>query len=620
MLRRVLVCCLLITLKIGSSAQSSDLINQICSHYLSDKNQYEDGIKELLSSDRLNDEDRSIAYALNSCLFDPLQYKDSINYYLNLVESCNTDRCKGYYAAAKSRISYGQERGREAVDLALEAIHYLDAEDDQYFYMIMHHTAAITYYWMGDYNKSEKYITIALENALELDYPWSIAAAYDALANGYSGDDEMKADSFRQLYYNTIERIDDYKYEIYAYANMAWGLSNKDLDDSARVYFEKAFDLARENEDQSIQVEMLIYLAENSFWREEYQEAIQQYELMQTYPQEHIEDPGVIRAYDFWSQSYAGLGKYKEAYEYMRKYKETDDEYWDYTTKEKTAELDARYENLRKEAQLSEQQLKITQRTTQRNMAYIGGLSLLALGLFFLYRNRKNQKLTTSKIANLEKQQKLMALDYMVQGQEQERRRIAQDLHDGLGGILASAKLQINRVQEEIDKLSDINMFQKAQDMIDYAHNEVRRISHDMMPGALIDLGLIAAVEDLVEYVSSSSDTAVQLVDQSESIFLTEIQNVQLYRSIQELINNVIKHADASNIIVTFQKSGDQLNISVEDDGRGFDISNVQGDGIGISGVQNRIKYLNGLVTFEQANPGTIVNISIPITETLSMS
>ena len=276
-------------------------------------------------------------------------------------------------------------------------------------------------------------------------------------------------------------------------------------------------------------------------------------------------------------------------------------------------DLEIQYATKEKEALIAKQEKEIISRTNEKNYYRTVMLfSSLLLGLIFLalfqYR-----RITKSKIENLENQQKLMALDYMVQGQENERRRIAQDLHDGLGGILSTAKLQIAKVNEELDKLSQLDVVSQAQNMIDRAHNEVRRISHDMMPGALIDLGLVAAVEDLVESVGNSNNFKISIIDHTDDFQLTEIQKVQLYRTIQELVNNIVKHSEANKVEITFDKTEDQYEIIVADNGIGFDFNSSKQKGLGLTSIENRIKYLNGDVKFSNSEPGVLVKVSVPI-------
>lgn len=202
-------------------------------------------------------------------------------------------------------------------------------------------------------------------------------------------------------------------------------------------------------------------------------------------------------------------GNYQKSNELLYKYFEIKDSIYSEENRTILADLEIKYESSKKDAEIATQTLRINQRTTQGIWFIAGASALLLLTWFLVYRNRKNKILANAKFENLEKQQKLLALDYMVQGQEQERKRIAQDLHDGLGGLLTSAKLQIQKIQREIEKFTDLKLFDQAEKMINHAHTEVRRIAHDMMPGALIDLGLIDAIEDLINKLKKEQNFVI---------------------------------------------------------------------------------------------------------------
>jgi len=133
-------------------------------------------------------------------------------------------------------------------------------------------------------------------------------------------------------------------------------------------------------------------------------------------------------------------------------------------------------------------------------------------------------------------------MDSMVQGQEEERKRIAKDLHDGLGGILSSAKLQLKAVEKEIQKLEGLKLFEKAEGLLENASQEVRRIAHDMMPDALMNLGLQAAIEDLEYNINQSTTVTMKTQFYLANTILPEKTEVRVYRIMQEIIKNVIKH------------------------------------------------------------------------------
>ncbi|NND05567.1 MAG: tetratricopeptide repeat protein [Saprospiraceae bacterium] len=278
-------------------------------------------------------------------------------------------------------------------------------------------------------------------------------------------------------------------------------------------------------------------------------------------------------------------------------------------------EIETKYEVAQKDAVLANQKLELSTKTHQRNLLILIAILLGFLTWFLFYRNRKNQSLATSKIDSLHKQQKILALDYMVQGQEEERKRIAQDLHDGLGGILASARLQMQRITKEIEKLSDMDLLKKAELLIGNAHREVRRISHDMMPGALIDLGLVEAVEDLALDLQEKSDMRINVIAPEVALKLTDLQKVQLYRAIQEICQNTLKHAEASQLLIDFSIDQKNLIIDLADDGKGYDptVESIE-YGLGIKNIHSRITYLNGTVqTTAQQGMGVQYRIAVPI-------
>lgn len=314
------------------------------------------------------------------------------------------------------------------------------------------------------------------------------------------------------------------------------------------------------------------------------------------------------------SEIYAEEAIYKTAFDYRLQYEMASDSLFELENVKNINQLQKKFETERKDKELIRQELELQKRQSQLNRAYTGGIALLAFGGFLFYRNRKNQKLATTKIENLEKQQKLMALDYMVQGQEEERKRIAQDLHDGLGGLLTTARLQIQNVQNELNKLGELQLLNQAESMINNACTEVRRISHDMMPTALIDLGLQDALEDLCANIMSEHPIHIRVMNDASEDIANENIKVQLYRIFQELLNNTIKHAEANEITINISQSENHLNIQYADDGKGFDstLKHSGDEGIGMKNINSRIRYLNGNMKM-QTKDGFRCRINVPL-------
>lgn len=311
------------------------------------------------------------------------------------------------------------------------------------------------------------------------------------------------------------------------------------------------------------------------------------------------------------SNSYQKLGNYRMAYEYLDDVESLKDTLYEDRRIELVQEYESKFELDQKDKEIITQQLAAQRSAGQRNMAIMGLGALLMISLFFFDRYRKNQKLNSVKIDNLQKQQKLMALDYMVQGQEEERKRIAQELHDGLGGLLSSARLQMKTIEKEITKLEELQLFSKAEEMIDTACQEVRRISHDMMPGALIDLGLVEALEDLVSNAASGQMALISFETDAEDYPFSDQEKVQLYRIAQEAIQNAIKHAGAATINVRLEHISECLSLTIADDGRGFD-SLASYSGLGLRTIQSRAEYLGGKMTVNSNESGTTLEVLIP--------
>ena len=200
----------------------------------------------------------------------------------------------------------------------------------------------------------------------------------------------------------------------------------------------------------------------------------------------------------------------------------------------------------------------------------------------------------------------------MITGQEKERSRIAQDLHDGLGGLMASIKAHLSKIRKEVQLLDGLNIYDKTRLLVNEAADEVRRIAHNMMPASLKHLGLSAAVHDLGVRISDQGlETHVEIYGQEFK--LTDSIQIMIYRIIQELAHNAVKHAFAKELLLQLLFGDDNLSISVEDNGRGFDPNNVE-EGLGLHSTRSRVRYLQGTIEISTNDgKGTAIQIDIPL-------
>ena len=211
----------------------------------------------------------------------------------------------------------------------------------------------------------------------------------------------------------------------------------------------------------------------------------------------------------------------------------------------------------------------------------------------------------------------MTATQAIVQGQEEERSRLAKDLHDGLGGILSSTKYSLNNMRENfIISPENAIAFERTMTMLNQSITELRRVAHNMMPETLMKLSLSEALEDFCAQVTQSG--ALQVSYQSFGIDNLSLENqvkITVYRIVQELINNAIKHAVAATATVQVLCNDNKLNITVEDDGKGFDKTIlIDSGGIGYKNLQSRISFLKGTIDIQsQTGKGTSVYIEIPL-------
>jgi two-component system, NarL family, sensor kinase len=266
--------------------------------------------------------------------------------------------------------------------------------------------------------------------------------------------------------------------------------------------------------------------------------------------------------------------------------------------------------------------------TATRNRLYLSLLFLLiALLLAIIWYNRgkllqkknlvaqQNALMQEQKIRELENEKQILASQAVLKGQEEERSRLARDLHDGLGGLLAGVKHSIINMKDNvIISSSSVAGFEKSLNMIDTAMKELRRVAQNMMPEALAKFGLEEALKD---YCASSSTPAFKVIFQSfgNSIELNTATEIIIYRIIQELVYNAFKHAEASQVMVQMVKGDDWITLSVEDNGKGFDVDDLKNaTGAGWSNINSRLDYLKGNIDLKsQKGTGTSINIEIKI-------
>lgn len=294
-------------------------------------------------------------------------------------------------------------------------------------------------------------------------------------------------------------------------------------------------------------------------------------------------------------------------------------------------DLEARYESEKKAQQISqlEQESELQRLRLRQKNSLIWGLAALAILIATLaalaIRNLRNRRrlaeqtlqLQEQQLIQLKQEQQLTVADAVLRGQENERQRLARDLHDGLGGMLSGVKQTLNGMKgnQILSETAALGLSQVIGDL-DRSIGELRHIARNMMPEALVRFGLRDALQDYCDHVQLTSRLTVNFQAFGfDGERLPQQTEVILFRIAQELLNNIVKHAGADTVLVQLLRDETRVHLTVEDNGRGFDPEQLEkAPGVGWLNIRSRVNYLQGSLDLRTApGEGTSVSIECPV-------
>lgn len=325
------------------------------------------------------------------------------------------------------------------------------------------------------------------------------------------------------------------------------------------------------------------------------------------------------QSYGFLAENYEAKKDYVSAMKYFQLYSQYKDSVYNEENAKQMAEMQTKYETDKKDLEIAKNKAEIETKEKQaafKNLLIAGiiGFTLLLTIAGYLFFRKKQIQQKAELNEEIAKQKELRT-KLIIEAEEKERRRIAQDLHDGVGQILSAAKLNLSGLESKITLTTkdEKDAFKNALDLIDDSVKEVRIVSHNMMPNTLIKMGLASAIREFITKIGSVPNLKIDLEIVGLDARLNENTETVLYRVIQEVVNNIIKHAKANTISLQLVKHDKELTIMIEDNGIGFDAENINAfDGIGLKNIISRIEFLNGTVHFD-SNPGRGTNVVIEV-------
>ncbi|MBL7912072.1 MAG: sensor histidine kinase [Bacteroidia bacterium] len=328
---------------------------------------------------------------------------------------------------------------------------------------------------------------------------------------------------------------------------------------------------------------------------------------------------GVMSAYEMLAFSYQEQKNFEKALESYHAYILMKDSIMSNKEKEEIAELQTRYEVEKKDLQLGKNKAELEAKEKQnfiKNIIIVSIILLIFLVIIIAVITFRKKRVEQKAELDAEiAAQKEIRIKSIIEAEEKERRRIAQDLHDGVGQILSAAKLNLSGIEGQIklENPEQKEAFKNAMDLIDDSVKEVRAVSHNMMPNTLIKLGLASAIREFITKIGNVPNLKIDLEIVGLDKRIDENTETVLYRVIQEIVANIIKHAKATEISLQLIKHEKELSIIVEDNGVGFDTSKINSfEGIGLKNIISRIEFINGSVHFDSTiNRGTTVVIEV---------
>lgn len=313
------------------------------------------------------------------------------------------------------------------------------------------------------------------------------------------------------------------------------------------------------------------------------------------------------------SETYAQMGQADKALVYLKQSYQLKDSLFNSETESKIAELETVYETEKKEQQLSIQKASIT----KKNYALAGLAGILALLILLgVTTIRKRAVQSEMRLQSTVMKQQDIATRAVLTAEENERKRIAADLHDGVGQMMSVAKMNLSAFENDLGFKTDEQKlaYEKVIGLVDESCKEIRNISHQMMPNALLKSGLSSAVKEFIDKIDSRL-LKVNLHTEGLNERLDNNVETVLYRVIQECVNNVIKHSGANMLDISIIKDNDGISATIEDNGRGFDATNKEKfEGIGFKNIMSRVEYLKGTLDIDTSpGKGALIAIHVPL-------
>ncbi|WP_194776772.1 ATP-binding protein [Pararhodonellum marinum] len=542
-------------------------------------------------SDVLHYDSANFFYQQALPFFDAIAYKKGIaSVYIN---SGNLSQYQGNYG--------------KAVDDYLLGISFLEDIQDLKSLATSYGNLANIFNDIYQLDQAKFYFNKALEISKVLGDSLDMAFAFQGISSVLLRDQqlglaEIYLDSLTELAHHLNFPFLDLQH---AFAQVELALEKKEFDKAsapAKVSLQKAIELGNPYYLSAAHYFVgKVHLEEGRL-----DAAATQLNLAEQYARDVQAKEYLISAYKGLFELYKKKGQFAEALSYLEAYELYYDSMMNQNQRWKVNELERKFASEVKDKELLQNRVSLDQANFQllkkKNQNQL--LTFLVLGFFLTamllwYLLRLRQKKKNQEILNLKREHQIKTLESLIKGEEKERLRISKELHDGVNGDLSAVKFMLTGLLEKNNRI-----LQEAVLMIDKSCEQVRALSHNLVPPSLEKFSLVEAIQDYCRKMNEVQEAEIIFQHIGACDALSKNTELNLLRIAQELVNNAIKHAQAKEITVQISCYGNQIQLTVEDDGIGFDPS-IDHEGIGLQNIRSRVDYLEGTLDIHSDEKGS---------------
>lgn len=620
----------------AAAGQAPDSLSLAVDHLLEAKK----SLKKTAAGNIRNDTLSVLQYCKKAKEIRSVDFDSSLYYVKKALDiSLRTRSLKMISSVAQDLGGYyiSMERFQDALSCFLSSLRIEESVNDNIGMADVYLLLGRTYYYMELFPKSLEYNTKALDIYTRYNNNLGIAKALGQIGSLHCSREfcEKRSEEEKLKDFGTAIEYFEKAMKKYSLSGSEQGIAEVNLDfatvynkmkreDIAIDYIKKALTYYRRVNDPE-SVSNALYILGKTYRRMGYYDkSIESFRESESIGKANGMLQGVQFLYEAMATTYAEAKDYREAYRYYIKYMTIRDSVYNSEKSKQFLELEAKYQ-----AEVNQNQILqlMSEKRGRNNLIYMLTGIIVLLGIFIYYHIRllrqnkviADQKIEIkeNKILELEREKSYLAARSVMEGEEAERSRLAGDLHNGLGGLLSGLKLDLSAMKENsVISRENVGSFNHALSLLDTSISELRRIAHNLMPETLIHYGLKTALEDFCLQVSPAGKPEINVRFFGDEIRYTKELELTMYRIIQELINNSLKHASASLITIQVFSEPQRLVAQVIDNGCGFDtsVSPNARKGKGLENIYNRVTAINGkLDIWSQPGEGTETSIEIEI-------